>query len=162
MYTRSRGFTLLEMMVVVVLAAVMLSLAVPFLRDMIVGQRVKTAAFALASAAVEARSEAIKRNQQVALVPLVAGNWGGGWRVQVVAGGVSLSLQDAFSGVQIASVAPKVTASQLVYESNGRLSAAVDELRVSDEAGGHARCLSFDLSGLPKSRILLPTESCPP
>jgi type IV fimbrial biogenesis protein FimT len=162
MRTRSRGFTLLEMMVVVALAAIMLSLAVPSLRDLIVGQRVKTAAFAFASAAVEARSEAIKRNQQVALVPLVAGNWGGGWRVQIAAGAVPLSQQDAFSGVVIASVAPKVTANQLLYEANGRLGAAVDELRVSDEAGGHARCLSFDLSGLPKSRILTPTESCPP
>lgn len=153
MRTRFRGFTLLEMMVVVVLAAVMLSLAVPFLRDMIVGQRVKTAAFAFASAAVEARSEAIKRNQQVELVPLVAGNWGGGWRVQIVAGSVPLSQQDAFASVVIASVAPKVTASQLVYEASGRLGAAVDDLRVSDEATGHARCLSFDLSGLPKSRM---------
>jgi type IV fimbrial biogenesis protein FimT len=157
----SRGFTLIELMVVVSLAAIMLSLAVPSLRDLIVGQRVKTAAFAFANAAMQARSEAIKRNQEVALVPLVAGNWGGGWTIQIVAGAV-LSQQDAYPGVVIASVAPKVTASQVVYEANGRLGAAVDELRASDEAGGHARCLSFDLSGLPKSRILTPTESCPP
>jgi prepilin-type N-terminal cleavage/methylation domain-containing protein len=150
---RSRGFTLLEMMVVVALAALMLSLAVPSFRDLIVGQRVKTAAFAFANAALQARSEAIKRNQQVALVPLVVGNWGGGWQIRIVSGAVLLSQQDAFPGVVIASVAPKVTASQVLYEANGRLGAAVDELRASDEAGGHARCLSFDLSGLPKSRL---------
>lgn len=154
---RSRGFTLLEMMVVVALAALMLSLAVPSFRDLIVGQRVKTAAFAFANAALQARSEAIKRNQQVALVPLVVGNWGGGWQIRIVSGAVLLSQQDAFPGVVIASVAPKVTASQVLYEANGRLGAAVDELRASDEAGGHARCLSFDLSGLPKSRL----GSCP-
>jgi prepilin-type N-terminal cleavage/methylation domain-containing protein len=148
-----RGFTLLEMMVVVTLAALMLSLAVPSFRDLIVGQRVKTAAFAFANAALQARSEAIKRNQQVALVPLVVGNWGGGWQIRIVSGAVLLSQQDAFPGVVIASVAPKVTASQVLYEANGRLGAAVDELRASDEAGGHARCLSFDLSGLPKSRL---------
>lgn len=157
MRARSRGFTLIELMVVVALAAIMLSLAVPSLRDLIVGQRVKTAAFAFVNAAVQARSEAIKRNQEVALVPLVAGNWGGGWRIQLVAGAVPLSQQEAYPGVLIASVAPKVTASQIVYEANGRLDAAVEELRVSDEAGGHARCLSFDLSGLPKSRM----GSCP-
>ena len=154
---RSRGFTLLEMMVVVALAALMLSLAVPSFRDLIVGQRVKTAAFAFANAALQARSEAIKRNQAVALVPLVAGNWGSGWQIRIVSGAVLLSQQDAFPGVVIASVGPKVTASQVLYEANGRLGAAVDELRVSDEAGGHARCLSFDLSGLPKSRM----GSCP-
>lgn len=140
-------------MVVVTLAAIMLSLAVPSFRDLIVGQRVKTAAFSFANAALQARSEAIKRNQPVGLVPLVSGNWGGGWTIQLVAGSVPLSQQEAFPGVVIASVASKVTASQLVYEANGHLSAAVDELRVSDEAGAHARCLSFDLSGLPKSRL---------
>lgn len=154
---RRRGFTLIEMMVVVALAAIMLGLAAPSFRDLIVGQRVKTAAFAFSNAAMQARSEAIKRNQAVALVPLVAGNWGSGWQIRIVSVAVPLSQQDAYPGVVVASVAPKVTASQVVYEGNGRLGAAVDELRVSDEAGGHARCISFDLSGLPKSRL----GSCP-
>lgn len=144
------GFTLLEMMVVVALAAIMLGLGLPSFRDLIVGQRVKTAAFGFANAAVYARSEAIKRGTEVVLVA-AAGGWQDGWSVKV--GSVTLSQQDGFAGLLIASPAPKVTPTQVAYQASGRLSASVDDLQLSDEAGAHARCISFDLSGLPKSRL---------
>lgn len=147
----SRGFTLIELMVVITVAAVLMAVAVPSFRDLIIGQRVKAAAFAFTSAAVFTRSEAIKRNAEVILVS-ATGGWQNGWSVKV--GATVLSQQEAFAGdVAIASVAPKVTATQVAYQSSGRLSAAVDDLQVSDTAGGHARCIAFDLSGLPKSRM---------
>lgn len=144
------GFTLIELMVVVALAAIVLGLGVPSFKNFVVGQRVKAAAFAFANAATYSRSEAIKRNTDVTLGAAVGG-WSAGWSVK--AGAAVLSQQDGFPGVLMASVAPKVTATQLVYQSSGRLASAVDELQVSDESGGHARCISFDLSGLPKSRM---------
>ena len=145
------GFTLIEMMVVITVAAVLMAVAVPSFRDLIVGQRVKTAAFTFTGAAVFTRSEAIKRNADVVLLAN-SGGWQNGWSVKV--GATVLSQQEAFAGdVSIASVSPKVTATQITYQSSGRLSTAVDDLQVGDTAGGHARCISFDLSGLPKSRM---------
>lgn len=148
--TRSRrplaGFTLIEMMVVIALMAIVLGLGVPSFRSFILGQRVKSAAMAFASAAVLARSEAIKRNAEVALVA-ATGGWANGWTVQVVTGSVVLSRQEAYSGVVITSAS-----TQAVYQSSGRLSAAVGNLQFKDESDGHARCISFDLSGMPRSR----------
>lgn len=146
---RARGFTLIELMTVIALMAVILGLGVPSLRDLIVSQRVKTAAFAFTGAAVQARSEAIKRNADVALVA-ATGGWANGWSIKQ--GATELNRQSGHDGVLMASVAPKVTATTITYQASGRLSAAVDELQVSDTSGGHARCISFDLSGMPKSR----------
>lgn len=149
---RQGGFTLIELMVVITLMAVVLGLGVPSFRSFILGQRAKSAAFAFANAAVQARSEAIKRNAEVALVA-AAGGWANGWTVQVVSGAVVLSRQDAYAGVVMASVAPKVTPTTVTYQSSGRLGAAVNDVQVNDENGSHARCISFDLSGMPKSRM---------
>lgn len=145
------GFTMIELMAVITLMAVLLTLAAPSFKDFIVGQRVKTAAFSFANAAVYARSEAIKRNADVSLVA-AAGGWKNGWTI--TAGGSTLSQQEPLGDtVFIASRDPKPTATQVTYQSSGRLSAAVDELQVSGEADTHARCISFELSGLPKSRM---------
>lgn len=146
------GFTLIEMMVVVTMAAVVLTVGVPSYRNFILRQRVKAAAFAFANAAVLARSEAIKRNTDVALVA-AAGGWAKGWSVQVAASGTVLSRQDGYDGVVMASVAPKSTATTVSYQYSGRLNAAVNDLQVNDQNGASARCISFDLSGLPKSRL---------
>lgn len=146
------GFTLIELMTVITLMAVVLGLGVPSFRSFVLGQRVKSAAFAFANAAVQARSEAIKRNSDVALVA-AGGGWAQGWTVQVVSGPVVLSRQEAYDGVVMASVAPKVTAATVTYQSSGRLGVAVNDLQVNDENGGHARCISFDLSGMPRSRM---------
>lgn len=141
---------MIELMVVVALAAIMLGLGVPSFKNFITGQRVKTAAFSFSNAASYSRSEAIKRNAEVTMVAAVGG-WKNGWSVKV--GAVVLNQQEGFPGILMASVAPKVTPTQVVYQASGRLVSAVDELQVSDESGGHARCISFDLSGLPKSRM---------
>ncbi len=146
-----RGFTMIELMAVITLMAVLLTVAAPSFKDFIVGQRVKTAAFSFANAAVYARSEAIKRNADVSLVA-AAGGWTNGWTITV--GTTVLNQQESLGNtVLIASKSPKVTATQVTYQSSGRLSASVEEIQVSGEADSHARCISFELSGLPKSRM---------
>lgn len=157
MPSRSRGFTLIEMMVVVTLAAVMLGLGVPSFKSFIAGQRVKTAASDFASAAVYARSEAIKRNAEVVLCMsatgitcATTGGWEQGWIVSVKASAVALSTQSAYKGLTMTSAV-----TEIVYLGNGRLKeqTLVSNLQITGEGGSPARCVSFDLSGLPKSRL---------
>jgi type IV fimbrial biogenesis protein FimT len=65
---RSRqGFTLIELMVVVALIAILLTVAVPSFRDFIAGKRVEGIASELATDLQFARSEAVSRNQSVAV-----------------------------------------------------------------------------------------------
>lgn len=143
---REAGFTLIELMIVVAMMAVILGIAVPSFRSLIVSQRVKTAAFSFSSAAVFARSEAIKRNQDVTMAAN-GGDWRQGWSISV--GGTTLGSQEAFAGEVLFAGA----SNQVVYRPSGRLSAAVADVQISGEAASHARCISFDLSGLPKSRL---------
>ena len=148
MQFRSRGFTLIELMVVVALAALLLGIGVPSFTGFIAGQRVKTAASDFAMAAVHARSEAIKRNTDVTLTAVSsgAGGWKDGWTV--ASGGTQLSIQSAYSGLTFAGPSSAIT-----YKSTGRLSAAVTDMRISGPDGSAVRSVSFDLSGLPKSKL---------
>lgn len=141
-----RGFTLIEMVTVIALAGLMLGLAAPSLRGFLMGHRVKSAVQALVSAAQEARSEAIKRNAEVVLVA-ATGDWAQGWTLQFGAAGQVLARQEAYPGVVVSGASQRIG-----YAGNGHLTAVVGALEFKDEAQAHVRCLSFDLSGLPRSR----------
>ena len=65
---RSRGFTAIELMTVVAIVAVFAALAAPSFRSMIATQRVKSVASAVNESLWVARSEALKRNDNVAFV----------------------------------------------------------------------------------------------
>jgi type IV fimbrial biogenesis protein FimT len=81
---RSAGFTLVEMVVTVTLLGVLLAIAAPSFRTLILNQGVKTAAFDVFSALQYARSEAIKRpGEEVRLKSGAAsdGAWSTGWRL---------------------------------------------------------------------------------
>jgi type IV fimbrial biogenesis protein FimT len=145
MNRKPRGFTLIELMVVVALAAIMASLAAPSFKSFVSGQRVKTAASEFVMAAIFARSEAIKRNADVTITPATAGatGWKDGWTV--AAGGTQLSQQAAYTGVTFSG-----SDSAITYKATGRLSAAVTTMTITG-TDTSARCVAFDLSGMPRS-----------
>ncbi|MBI5907084.1 MAG: GspH/FimT family pseudopilin [Burkholderiales bacterium] len=143
----SRGFTLIELMVVITIAGVMVGIGMPSFKNFVAGQRVKTATGDFSTAAIYARSEAIKRNAEVGLVA-AAGGWKNGWSVK--AGTVTLSQQAAFPALTMTSAVTEV-----VYLGSGRLKeqVLVSSLQVAADGASSARCVSFELSGLPKSRL---------
>ena len=79
---RSRGFSLVELMVVIAVAAVLLGIAVSDLGSMIRHQQLKAALSDLFGAIDLTRSQAITRGTRVYLVPASDG-WTGGWTVFV-------------------------------------------------------------------------------
>ena len=145
---RYRGFTLIELMVVVALAALLVGLGVPSFKGFIATQRLKTAASDFSMSAVFARSEAIKRNADVTVTAVSggAGGWKDGWTV--ASGGTQLSIQSAYPGLTFSGPLSAIT-----YKNTGRLSAAVTNMTISGPGGSAVRCVSFDLSGLPKSKL---------
>lgn len=78
---RTRGFTLLEVMVVVGIIAVLAALAGPSFTPLIERWRVRQAAENLQSTLYFARSEAIKRGGNVSIAAASGTNWGSGWVV---------------------------------------------------------------------------------
>lgn len=84
--TRARpaGFSLIELMVVLAIAAILLGIGIPNFRTFIQKQRITVAANDFFASINLARSEAIKRGARVDLVPADQdGDWAKGWLVFV-------------------------------------------------------------------------------
>ncbi len=64
---KNRGFTLIELMVTVSIAAILLSIAVPSFKTMLKNNRVTTSSNEFVAALILARSEALKRNNTVSV-----------------------------------------------------------------------------------------------
>jgi type IV fimbrial biogenesis protein FimT len=115
MKIRQIGFTLVELLVVVALAAILASLAVPSFRTLMVKRTVQAAADTLATDFRFARSEAVKRSTRTVICRSSdstdcagsAGSWSGGWIVfvdlngdgTVDAGDDIVRVQQAMSGI---------------------------------------------------------------
>ena len=84
----ARGFTFVEVIVTVAVAAILLGVAAPSFRELVVGQRRDAVVRALAGDLRFARSESIKRASRIGLCARAAGaaeacgtNWSEGWLV---------------------------------------------------------------------------------
>jgi len=153
--TGRQGFTIIELMVVVAIAAIMVTLAVPSMRDMVVATQVRTAASDLYQSVILARSEAIKRASNVDIVPN-SGDWALGW--SVMSGATVLEARDATTNV---SVTPN-TSGNITYRLDGRLSSNVRNLTLFTTASTSAiaaRCVVIDASG--KATIRTDTDQNP-
>lgn len=144
-----RGFTLVELVTVLVIVALGAMVAMPSLSQALITQRLRAAATDLTSSLMLARSEAIKRNGSVQLVPLTGAAWTSGWRVTGVDSGDQIDRKDKVGDGVLVSRAPAA----ITYERTGRLTTpGVVRLQFSDTAGTADRtsCITIDPSGLPR------------
>ena len=139
---RERGFTLIELLTTLVVSSILLAMALPSFREFVQIQRGKATSYDLVNSLLFARSEAIKRNNDVALTANASG-WVNGWAVNTVpAGDVALVNHAAMDGIEIAN-----TATSLIYTGSGRLKAGVTPFQI--KGGARTRCVRLDLSGMP-------------
>jgi type IV fimbrial biogenesis protein FimT len=153
-----RGFTLIEVLIVIALIGILLALAAPSFGTFTASQRVKTASFDLYAALSFARSEAIKRRVTVT-VAAAGGDWKDGWTVSAAGVTDPLRRQDALPGVAFSN-----TTTSVAYRLDGRLAGgAVVGVLVQPQTAHESiknRCIRVDLTGLPKSTTLAGT-TCP-
>lgn len=76
-----RGFTLIELMVVVALIAILMSLAVPSLAAFQRNSELRATASGFLAAVQSTRAEAMKRGVDTYMVPVSNNNWANGWVV---------------------------------------------------------------------------------
>ena len=145
-----RGFTAIELVIVMAIVAVLAALATPDLSNLLVNQRLRAAGTDLMSSLIVARSEAIKRNGPVEIRPASGTDWTKGWIVSATASNEQLDKRNPLGSNVAVSLAPAF----ITYQHNGRLTAAAtNKVQFSDNRTGsalHPRCLVIDPSGLPK------------
>ena len=154
---RADGFTLIELVVTVAIVAILATVVMPPLRDLILTQHVRTGATNLQTALFYARSEAVKRAANVDVVP-VSSDWKSGWKVQLSDGTV-LRAQAAMDD-QLTSM-PVSAGSKITYQSDGHVSAAPPAMivRMSSNSKVTARCVTVDLSG--RASVVADTDGNP-
>jgi type IV fimbrial biogenesis protein FimT len=113
----AHGFTVVELMVVVVIGAILLGIAMPSLQNMIADNRLNAVTDDLASGLNLARSEAGRLNATVGLAP-ASGGWVAGWTVGP-SGGATLRTGAMPSGYALA--VSSAYASGISFDGTGRL-----------------------------------------
>ncbi len=171
MKTNNRGFTLIEMMVTIVIAGILMAIAIPNFR---VAQRnncMTTSANLLVASLQYARSEAIKRRQDVMVTagaelgvpPADSDNeWGGGWYVWTEARQADNTLaSDGYTAgdelrITTPNCAPQMDhpsgGNEFTYKPNGFVGdGADDDIEVCmDKTGERGRVLTVSRTGRPK------------
>ena len=147
----ARGFTLLELIIAVAVLGILSTLAAPAFNDLILASRARSAASDVYTSLIFARSEALKRNANVAIVP--NGTWTNGW--QVLAGATLLRDQQTVASLSIECPGGTNCNATITYRRDGRLNNATPQMviYVSGNNRVQARCISVDPSGRPNIRV---------
>lgn len=143
------GFSLVELLIVVAIAAVLAGLALPNYQFMLVNMEIRGISFDLVTQMMFARSEALKRNSTVQIDP-VGGDWNKGWQIKF--GSDVLREQPPVKRVDVA-VSPASTTS-IRFSQTGRVSNGALAIQISDAAGKSPEisCVSVGLTGIASSR----------
>lgn len=156
------GFTLIELIITVVIAGILASVALPSLSGMMADQRAKSVATDLVIAMTKARSEAIKRNVDITLAAN-AGGWKNGWQIFDTATPPNiLDNHGAVPSAIVIGVAFTGTGPSVIYQSSGRVhstsTGTVSFTITSTQSPLAYRCVTTDLSGRPNTKK---TSPCP-
>lgn len=139
-----RGFTAIELLTVIAIAAILTSVAIPSFTGLIASNRAKAASNTLYLALTRTRSEAVKHNAAVTLSP-ASGGWAYGWEIRD-ASNTLLATGGAMKGITFTS-----SPTSVVYLSSGRIRASSAQQFSLTTSGGTVtqRCISITTSGLP-------------
>ncbi|MCR4346809.1 MAG: GspH/FimT family pseudopilin [Sulfuricaulis sp.] len=153
----NRGFTLVELIIVLTIAGVLMALAAPGMQNFVASNRLTAQVNDLLGDINIARSEAIKRNTSAGICVTavggstctVAGNWANGWLVYYVdpdtAASVAIKIHEKFSGNNTLTAPTDA----LVFNKSGFLTTAAGDFTLCDSKLGKSRLVQVIITGRP-------------
>jgi type IV fimbrial biogenesis protein FimT len=157
--TKNRGFTLIEMMIAITVAAILLMIAVPSFRNASLSSQLRSAANDFIASSNFARSEAIKRGTPVTMCvsadgsTCIAGGWEQGW---IVLGSTTVGTTVVTTVLQHESAAPsgfKMSATGSIATLSfqpigvGATPASLTVCRATPSVGSQERVVTLDSTG---------------
>lgn len=149
---RHRGFTLIELMVVLAVLAIVASIGIPNFRVLIQNNNISTQTNALLGVLQLARSEAVTQRQRITVCPSSdqstcnSAPWSAGGIARRTSDGAIVRVIPANTATTIFG------ASSLAYETDGTSSAG-GTLRICDERGdASSRTINVNVAGQASSR----------
>jgi len=170
----ARGFTLLEVVITVVLAVILVTIALPSFRELTIRSNVTTLTNSLVIALNSARAEAVRRGTLVELVPVSSTSWSGGWYIKADTNfnagfATTIGTQSAApTGYKICPLANGTgapgTASSVIFDATGALryatSVDVNIVRPDNKTALY-RWISVSPSGEIKSQTYTSSSTAP-
>lgn len=147
--SRMHGFTLIELMVTLAVLAIILAFAVPNMSTFSKKQAVRSTTDELLLSMVYARSEALKRNESIYILP-AAGGWNNGWCV--TQSGANCNVQSKLLRSFNPSGKNLVLSgfdSQVKFDQRGMRAAGRDKFSVKDSSlpESEERCIQLSRTG---------------
>ena len=172
--TANKGFTLIELMITIAVMSILLSLAIPSMRDFVTQNRLSGNVNEFLAATMLARSEAMKRGMPVkicrstnasatdASCSAASNDWSAGWLVLVPASTVEiLSRQDALPSTTSIlgkdSAATPAALTAITFNGTGAPTIAGATFAITDDSK-FPRMVCFDPSG--RTRVVPDATSC--
>jgi type IV fimbrial biogenesis protein FimT len=158
----SAGFTLIELMITLAVAASLVTLAVPSFNEAMLGSKLNTLSNNFVASAQLARSEAIKRNTAVTLCAssdgsTCTGAWGDGWVVLATDGTVISRQIPLPNGFRLSG---DVTTIAFQPTGVGATSAVLTLCRATPTVGTQARTIQLSATGRPGVTKLTGVTTC--
>lgn len=144
----AQGFTLIELVIIIAILAIMASIAAPSFTAMLATMNVRSAGFDLVSDLTMARSEAVKRNRSISVLP-VSEDWVNGWVIDD--NGTALMSRNALPA-SLTILAPE---EGITFLPSGRVSgmaASGSWALQSSTPGATARCVVITPTGSARAK----------
>lgn len=158
--SKAKGFTLVELMIAIAVLGIIVAMAAPAMSGFVIRQNVNSRANELLLSIAFARSEAVKRNASIVVIPSTNSStgWSDGWcigptNISNCSHADVLRTFPGNSDVTITTAYLASGASRLMFQRDGTVCLACGDVPISitspklEATGDNARCITINRQG---------------